>query len=747
MRNESRARVINAILRQYMPEEVSNKDLFLSDGFKAIVEDIIAGIGKFTNNRQVAVNLQALGPDGMVACAIGREAVCVNVTNCMVEGCDRKTSYRLLIALVLHECGHRLFTDGEYFQAQAKKILSSKKMSNAPHVTEFLAKSPASAGQMVNLLHSVWNTLEDGFIELELLKLFAGYGEYLKELREKQLSEGDYYEDMLANAQQSKTTILFNLLLIYAKYKEIKVKDETLKESDPLLKAFVALCPLIDDARENKSCAARIDAAEKVLDAFWVLIGEQMSQEKPPKQADSSSSGDPDGNSSERSGGEDSLDKKSPKQKADGKKSDKCNPDAQDAKDKSTDKGSDEDKSDKKDSPQHKSNGDSSQGDPDGGQSNGASEGAGSPSLPDMESMLKDLDKEAQKHGTDASQDFGSMTNPKENAPDGNDNATSNSSEQRLENLVDNIRKQQGLDAAQRENDSKRDKDLKKYPLSNFHAGVDWNFWNAREMSDMAVKCAIDKLHPVYDRLCREFSRQIKDRLEMSWQKGEYTGKKFVDTYRLDLKHCAKRNDPQDNFDMCVGLVIDLSGSMRGAKVAAAQDVAFIMSQFCSELNIPLAIYGHSYAGTVINRFKEFNSYDGKELNRILSLTQAGTTKGGTRDGIALRLMAESLSRRPEKVKLLFVISDGMPEACDYTYRRGASSRCSKAKADINDICITYGRKGIKFITAGLLGCFDDIRPLWTDEIPASYQAKVLAIDDLSEMSRMFIGILKKWLD
>ena len=55
--NNSRNRVLNAILRQYMPDDISNEELFLSDGFKAIVEDIVSGIGKSVGNGKFVINL------------------------------------------------------------------------------------------------------------------------------------------------------------------------------------------------------------------------------------------------------------------------------------------------------------------------------------------------------------------------------------------------------------------------------------------------------------------------------------------------------------------------------------------------------------------------------------------------------------------------------------------------------------------------------------------------------------------
>ncbi len=790
--NMSKNRVMNAVLRQYMPEEIGNAELFTSDGFREIIESTVRGIGgMIPSAQQLRVLLKNAGPDAFVAYVENYTTVALNISNAFVKDAERKEAYRLLVALALHECGHRLFTDGEYYKGHTLRIAQSKELKNAPHVTAFLKKRPTAVGQVLKLLHGIQNSCEDGFIEFELMKLYEGYGEYLKEFRAKHLAEAPTYEKMVAEGYD-KPAILFNVLLIYAKYSEIKVEDKAVLGTDPLLVAFQQLLPVIDEARFSKSFAKRVDAAERILDAFWVLIGAQAQGEKSSKPDQRKGQNPSSSGYSEGSGSSDSDEEGSSNADEDGDRgnsSDDSNNGENEPASTSEEESeplSEEELAEllKDETPEDRGSSDEDEGSdnesassPDGeeGDSDTVSESASTPSEEDegeplteeeLVELLKAATAAADETPEDGSQEGSSLMSAVSDAPDGENSSTGStngedpmasegegasgedaarSDKQMLENLENQIREQKAREKAQAQEDRARDKEVKSFDLTSLHKGIHWNIVDVQEGSSPETAQLEESVRPVYGRLCREFSRQIKDRLEYSWQKGEYTGKKFSDTYRLDLRHASRRIVPQDDFDMCVGLVIDMSGSMDGACIDAATETAAVLAQFCNELNIPLCIYGHAHSGARIWRIKEFASYDGKELQRIAGARSA--CNGGTRDGISLRVMAESLARRPEKVKLLFTVCDGVPCATGYGYWRGASPKASPAKADINDILTTYGRKGVKFITAGLGSCMDDIRPLWTDYVPSTYLPKLLEIDDLTEMSKKFVSIVKKWID
>jgi hypothetical protein len=97
--------------------------------------------------------------------------------------------------------------------------------------------------------------------------------------------------------------------------------------------------------------------------------------------------------------------------------------------------------------------------------------------------------------------------------------------------------------------------------------------------------------------------------------------------------------------------------------------------------------------------------------------------------------------------KILFIISDGAPNGLGYGYRMGQTPEQSMAKADINDILTTYGRKGISFITAGLSENRKTIEALYTDGLSEKTAAKYLDISDLNRLPKTLVNILKKEID
>ena len=80
-------------------------------------------------------------------------------------------------------------------------------------------------------------------------------------------------------------------------------------------------------------------------------------------------------------------------------------------------------------------------------------------------------------------------------------------------------------------------------------------------------------------------------------------------------------------------------------------------------------VYGHStgrssYGNTVeMYSYAEFEGFDRDDKYRLMDIS----ARDSNRDGAALRYVAEQLSRRPEAVKLLILVSDGQPADLGYS--------------------------------------------------------------------------------
>lgn len=117
-----------------------------------------------------------------------------------------------------------------------------------------------------------------------------------------------------------------------------------------------------------------------------------------------------------------------------------------------------------------------------------------------------------------------------------------------------------------------------------------------------------------------------------------------------------------------------------------------------------------TWSGTVIDVIKDFNdSSNLKGYVEHFQLMQGPT--GGNRDGFAIRIAGAELAKRPEKTKILIVISDGQPS--DY---------CRKYESGIEDVhnsILELNKRGIE--TFGIyierdLGYMDRFRYMYGEK-------------------------------
>ncbi len=147
-----------------------------------------------------------------------------------------------------------------------------------------------------------------------------------------------------------------------------------------------------------------------------------------------------------------------------------------------------------------------------------------------------------------------------------------------------------------------------------------------------------------------------------------------------------------------VALLIDMSGSMLDKRMEQARLCALCLYEFCRSAGIPILVYGHHTdrkyrrvqdETVYLHSLAEFDS-DYKDKYRIVGMRAGGCN----RDGAAIIYVGEKLAKRPEKIKLLFLISDGFPNA---TYYNG-----QKAEEDLVKIKEKLEKKRITMLTAAI---------------------------------------------
>lgn len=266
----------------------------------------------------------------------------------------------------------------------------------------------------------------------------------------------------------------------------------------------------------------------------------------------------------------------------------------------------------------------------------------------------------------------------------------------------------------------------------NIHAGVSIRI-NRISSVDEELTEQYDMISAPLINISRQLQKSLVKQLRENRRGGKQTG--LIMGRRLDA-HALCRNDgkvfyknslPNEIPELAVGLLLDESGSMCSCdRSTYARASAIILYDFCQSLDIPVMVYGHStgYDTVELYSYAEFESFDHDDKYRLMDIS----ARGSNRDGAALRFVAEQLSKRPEAVKILMLVSDGQPADSGY----GGSA----AEEDLRGIKQEYQRKGILFVAAAIGSDKENIERIYGDSF--------LDITDLNQLPTKLTSVVKR---
>ncbi len=279
------------------------------------------------------------------------------------------------------------------------------------------------------------------------------------------------------------------------------------------------------------------------------------------------------------------------------------------------------------------------------------------------------------------------------------DSAASRVIDTMVQQIQESVAEEEAIQELQQEIASATDRAIRAVKLPKIHRGVPFTIERPDDASEYTYNKIMEEVGGPTRRLVASMKAMFEEIRQGSTTRGVSTGR--LDSrslYRLDIDQRIfyDKTAPRDVPDLAVMIVLDQSGSMDGEKIVAARKTAIILDQFCSELDIPCMILGHTTGWNNVRLFvhREFDQVDKKGKYKLASLE----TYGCNRDGLPLSIGVELLGNRPEQDKLLILVSDGAPN--DRGYEE------SKAKKDLQDIVKDAERKyNIAFIAAGLGQC------------------------------------------
>lgn len=225
----------------------------------------------------------------------------------------------------------------------------------------------------------------------------------------------------------------------------------------------------------------------------------------------------------------------------------------------------------------------------------------------------------------------------------------------------------------------------------------------------------------------------LKERETDSYLEGLYSGTRISNKklYRNDGRIFQKRLVADGRPDMAVCLLIDESGSMRDSKEEVARNAAILLDDVLNKLQITHCVIGHSgdiFLDSSLDLFSyiNFDDFSGKNSYKLTKIT----ARGQNRDGQAIAYCCERLLKRPEKQKILFVISDGEPLAYGY--------EGTFANDDVKYTVERYKKRGVKITSLGIGYDIDESKHT------NMYGRNFLMVQELSTLPLELTKLLKR---
>lgn len=770
-------------------QEISDKDFFLSEACGVYLQNLASAITKkYSSGTDLKITWQN---NEWIAYATDRSEITINLNNPFME--HASTRVEKLVSqkgLILHECGHLLFTDFHLAKTRQTAYIEQKKLFPTPsgmEAAEFLTDlekmNSSVAGKFLQILSWMDNALEDGFIENMIIRTVPGEGKCLMALRNMQMNDFPSVEEQLAD-DAPVSAITMNALLCFAKYEVIK-GDMNNPEVVNAVRFVLENESLIKQITHTYKAYDRMKAINSLFCKYYVFFKKEKEQERQEKQEEqanqqqasqNSQNGTGTGNS-DRSGQNNSSGSRG---KQDGSGSDNSNNNRENSGQESGSSGDSSEVSGKSEASADGSNGKDSKDDEnndsgnnsqnckgsagsdfrqDAGSSSEGSSDSSDSSVPDVNSLFDNMNRDMDSvYNSDINDNLdiatGSVLNDKAvdklNREDKNDSVSEDNASQPdnssnplpesrdMEHIADEIAEAQVKKTEQEKLDRELKDSVADFDFSDINKKVKSKI--NRELPSEQDKALYEKFVSegalnTASRLAKEIQAKIKDRQQGGKINGLYNGR-YLDRshlYRMDKRLFCKNDLPEDIPDMAISVLIDTSGSMfRDDKINEAMKTALIIYEFGQMMHIPVMVYGHNHSGSTMCMYSlaEFNTLDGQDKYRICSLTPSGCN----RDGMALRFCADVLDKRREENKFVFIISDGRPS--EYQSREEAYS-------DIRNVLLDYSRKNVRFIAFGLGNDQESIEDIYCQGLSKSCAAKFVATDEPAQLPKAVVKAIK----
>ena len=769
-------RVNHKIVRRLMNEsrsKITDRQFFTSRILAGHFEDLaVAQTKRYHYNRRVHVNIY-WKPKVQDWADTNNQVIRINAGNPVVTKVrGRENRYQIVCGLFSHELGHVLYTDflcsQSYFNALvderwypvAPDLKAAKDKLNERAVWEYVRADELNKKLFLKVAHDIWNVLEDGYIEHRFLNQFPGtLGYGLEILRERQWKLMPDVTQMKEQEEEGGHIFysILQVMLSYALFGEIKYGDEVL--TDERIQSVFGLITEIDQAVMVKSAKSRCDVVNTILVRLWDYIEDYLEEMK--KRCDEMTAaglsisaeelleaglGNLAGTSASVTGcvsrpvadGEDS-EEISGGQTAGNRA--KTHADAEESEESSGSGetgGADEEESESDEAEGTEEN---ESGDEKGstGMASSEDESDEEPLIPMQKAGNTGKQKATeQEQGRIPLTPTSSVSNPVGGTVSRNEDYERECDERAaadIERILDQMAERSACEQLENERLQELNETAQNISYGNIHEGVGIQVNRISSVDEELVEQYDQIANPLLT-ISKQMQKSLVKQLKESRRGGKMTGLlmgRRLDTHALcrnDGKVFYKNSLPNEIPEIAVGLLLDESGSMSFCdRCTYARATAIILYDFCRGLDIPVMIYGHSTddkSSYIVNLYSyaEFESIDQDDQYRMMDIR----ARDCNRDGAALRFVAEQLSKRPEEIKILMIVSDGQPAASGYDG--------TAAEEDLRGIRQEYQRKNIIFVAAAIGDDKQNIERIYGDSF--------MDITDLNQLPAKLTGVVRR---
>ena len=745
------ARVNHKLVKQRLNEQrskISDRQFFSSRLLAGHFEDLAAAqTRRYRYNRRVRVNLYWKPREKHVA-STDNMLIRINAGNSMVTKVKgRENRYQIVCGMFAHELGHVLYTDflaaqthtnylGSYrWYPYPPDLKTTADARNEKAFWNYVKTDPKNLEMVQMVSHYISNVIEDGYIENRMLNNFPGtLGYGLEKLREQHFEHIETVTQLIENEDEGKHIFesILQIMLSYVKFGEIKYGDEPL--SDERIQSVFGLITDIDSALMSKSGKDRLNVINMVLVRCWDYI-ESFCEECKKRQEEAEASGGSTSLAETLSevlgaiagGSEMGEGNSTPVPEASGEteesatadKRAQTHADAENEDDSQTD-------SETEENPSGSGESDNSS-DEDAIPLNGRNSGSGKEETSDNEQGRIPY------HQSESLSEpvGGSVEKNEDYEREHYDRAAAD-----IERLLEKMAEKAACEQLENERIQELNDVAQNISYGNIHEGVPIRINRIASVDEELIEQYNAIAGPLIN-ISRQLQKSLQKQLKENRRGGKLTG--LIMGRRLDV-HALCRNDgkvfyknnlPNEIPELAVGLLLDESGSMCSCdRCTYARASAIILYDFCQSLDIPVMVYGHSTDYTDVGNtvalysYAEFDGFDHDDKYRMMDIA----ARGSNRDGAALRFVAEQLSKRPEAVKILILVSDGQPADSGYSG--------SAAEEDLRGIKQEYQRKGILFVAAAIGDDKQNIERIYGDSF--------MDISDLKQLPTKLTAVVKR---